>query len=72
MQHVKKSKEYTVYKKTSGRYAVMDANCAYIRGDAKTKILVKEGLIKHDLPKPKAEKADAPAAEAKKEETPAS
>ncbi len=39
-------KEYTVEKKRSGRYAVVGANGKNINGDAKTEILLKEGLIK--------------------------
>jgi len=61
MQTAKKTKDYTVYKKGSGRFAVKGMDNKYIRGEAKTKILLKEGLIKFDLPKAK------PAAESKAE-----
>lgn len=62
MQTVKSNKEYTVFKKRSGRHAVQKtADQSWIRGDEKTKILLKEGLIKLTAPK---KKEEAPAAEA--------
>ena len=51
-------KPYTIEKKRSGRYAVIGENGKFINGDAKTEILLKEGVIKAP---PK--KAPAPAAE---------
>ena len=55
----KKAKEenkgYSIEKKRNGRYSVTDASGKYINGDAKTEILLKEGVIK---PMPK--KAPAP------------
>ena len=56
----KKSKEkapHEIIKKRSGRYAVMSSNGKYINGDAKTAILIKEGLIKKLTPKAKPESA---------------
>lgn len=62
MQAVKTTKEYTVFKKRSGRHAVQKLDgTTWIRGDEKTKILLKEGLIKLTAPK---KKEEAPAAEA--------
>jgi hypothetical protein len=51
MKAVKKSSEYTVYQKRSGRYAVKGANAKWVNGDDKVKILVAEGLI--EAPKAK-------------------
>lgn len=51
----KTKKEYTVVKKKSGRYAVKNAKGAYINGDDKVTILVKEGLVKAVEPKKEAE-----------------
>ncbi len=54
----KETKDYTIEKKRSGRYAVLDLKGKNINGDAKTEILLKEGLVKKLTKKP------APAAEA--------
>jgi hypothetical protein len=52
-------KEYTIEKKRSGRHAVIGANGKFINGDAKTEILLKEGLIKKLTKKaPAAEKTE--------------
>ena len=51
MKAVKKSSEYTVYQKRSGRYAVKNAGRKWVNGDDKVKILVAEGLI--EAPKAK-------------------
>ena len=64
MEAVKKTDEYTIYKKKSGRYGVMGSNKKWINGDDKTKILLAEGLIKTTAPKP----AEEPAEEAATEE----
>ena len=45
MKAVKKSSEYTVYQKRSGRYAVKNSGRKWVNGDDKVKILVAEGLI---------------------------
>ncbi|EXJ16781.1 hypothetical protein [Imhoffiella purpurea] len=58
MQQIKKTAEYTLFQKKSGRYAVKGKNKQWINGDAKQQILVDENLI--TLPEPKA----APEAEA--------
>jgi len=46
MELVKKTKEYTILKKKSGRHGVQGPKKQWINGDAKTKILVDAGLIK--------------------------
>jgi hypothetical protein len=45
-QKKQEKKEYSIEKKRSGRYAILGKNGKYINGDAKTEILLKEGLIK--------------------------
>lgn len=67
MEVVKKTDEYTIYKKKSGRYGVQGSNKKWINGDDKIKILLGEGLIKATAPKP----AEAPAEETVSEEAPA-
>ena len=46
MKVIKKAKEYTVYQKGSGRYAVKNASKNWVNADEKVAILVAEGLIK--------------------------
>jgi hypothetical protein len=65
MKELKKVGEYKIYEKRSGRYAVKDANKAFLNGDAKAKVLLDAGLIKLPEPKP------APVEEAAAEEAPA-
>ena len=50
MKVIKKTKEYVVYQKASGRYAVKDANKNWVNADEKVKILLAEGLIKAVMP----------------------
>ena len=52
MKVVKRTKEYTVYQKSSGRYAVKDADKNWVNADAKITILLAEGLIKTAVPAP--------------------
>ena len=52
MESVKKTAEYEILKKRSGRYAVRSADRKWISGDEKVKILVDEKLIKTAAPKP--------------------
>ncbi len=52
MKVIKKTKEYTVYQKGSGRYAVKDADKNWVNADAKITILLAEGLIKTAKPAP--------------------
>jgi len=62
MEKVKESKDYTIFKKRSGRHAVKAAAGKWVNGEEKINILVKEGIIaKMNPAKPKEE---APAAEA--------
>jgi hypothetical protein len=65
MKQVKKTSEYTIYQKRSGRYAVQGAKRQFVNGEEKAKILLAEGLIKLTEPKPKEEApAEEPAADA--------
>lgn len=66
MQQVKKTAEYTIFQKKSGRYAVMARKTRKpINGEEKQNILVAEELIK--LPDPKVVSAE-PEAESTGEE----
>ncbi len=62
MEVMKKAKNFTIYKKRSGRYGVRNTQGKWINGEEKAKILSDEGLLKAATPK-KAEKAteEAPA-----------
>jgi len=74
MALVKKTAEYSIYKRGDDRFAVRDANKQAVNGEEKVKILLAEELIKVTLPsEPAAEAlveeeeaaaADAPEAEA--------
>ena len=65
MKVIKKTAEYTVSQKRSGRYAVTDADGSAINEEEKTKILLAEALIKLTEPKaPEPETEEAPAEEA--------
>ena len=61
MEIVKKTPEYEIIKKRSGRYGVRDANRKWVNGEEKVKILLAEKLIK--APEPKPAEADEPPAE---------
>ena len=50
MKVIKKTKEYVVYQKANGRYAVKDANKKWVNAEEKVKILLAEGLIKAVMP----------------------
>ena len=81
MKVIKKTKDYVVYQKGSGRYAVKDAERNWVNADEKIKILLAEGLIKAVMPaapvvdeEPVEEVAaveEAPVEEAPAEEAPA-
>ena len=85
MELVKKSDEYKIFKKKSGRYAVKNLHGDILNAEKKTEILLKEKLITVSEAKPKpaeeapaeeaapeVEKTEEPAAEeAKAEEAPA-
>ena len=70
MKKIKKTNEYGIFQKRSGRYAVRDTKKQWVHGEDKTKVLLAEGLMKLPEPKPAA-REEAPAAEAS-EDTPAS
>ncbi len=75
MKVLKKTDDYTVYQKRSGRYAVVGANKKNINGEDKVKILVEEGIVTLAVaaaPEPEVveEVAEAAAEEAPAEETP--
>ena len=82
MKVVKETEMFTIYVKSSGRFAVKDANKNWINSEEKVKILVENGFIKAFVPPVKKESdveqeiteapaAEAPAAEAPAEEAPA-
>jgi hypothetical protein len=49
---VKKTDQYTIYKKRNGRFGVLGKNKKWINGNEKAKILLNEGLIKALLKAP--------------------
>jgi hypothetical protein len=60
MKVLKKTDDYTVYQKRSGRYGVIDADKNPINGEDKVKILVAEGMVKQSVaaaPEPEVEEA---------------
>ena len=82
MKVVKKTEMFTIYVKSSGRFAVKDANKNWINAEEKVKILVENGFIKTFVPPVKKESdveqeinevpaEEAPAEEAPEEEAPA-
>lgn len=50
MKLVKKTEEYSIYRRGDERYAVQDANKKPVNGEEKARILVAEDLIKVTLP----------------------
>ncbi len=58
MKVEKKTAEYTILKRSDGRYAVKSAKNKFINGDDKVAILITEGLRAAPTPKP-----EEPAAE---------
>ena len=79
MELIKKTDNYTIYKKRSGRYAVQNKDKKYLTEKEKVEILLTEKLIKispskkpvEEAPAAEAPAAEAPAAEAPVEEAPA-
>ena len=76
MEIVKKTDEYTIIKKRSGRFGVKNAQGRWVNADDKVKILLGESLIKASVAAPKDEPQEAaaeeaPAQEAAAEEAPA-
>lgn len=63
MKVVKKTAEYTIYQKRSGRHAVKGADKQWINGEDKAKILLEENLIKLTAPAPAPVEEEAPAEE---------
>ena len=70
MKVVKKTDEWKILQKRSGRYAVQQAGGNFLNGDDKLKILAAEGLAAKPPKKapPKAEAAPAAEAEPAKED----
>ena len=64
MELIKKTDNYTIYKKKSGRYAVKNKEKKYLSDKEKVEILLEEKLIKLSPRK----KPEEPAAEAAAEE----
>jgi hypothetical protein len=50
MKLVKKTADYSIYKRSDDRYAVKDANKQAVNGEEKVKILLAEELIKVAVP----------------------
>lgn len=50
MKLVKKTSEYSIYKRSDDRYAVKGADKKAVNGEEKVKILVAEGLITVAVP----------------------
>jgi hypothetical protein len=68
MKLVKKTADYSIYKRSDDRFAVKDGNKNAVNGEDKVRILAEEGLVKvaaPAAPEPVAE--DAPAEEAAEE-----
>jgi len=71
MKVILRTKQHTVYKKKSGRFAVKDAEKNWVNGDDKVAVLLAEGLVKTAPPAvAEAPVAEAPVAEAPVEEAP--
>ena len=63
MKVIKKTKDYIIYQKSSGRYAIKNADKNWVNADEKIKILLAEKLIKTVAPAPAPKKTEeAPAA----------
>ena len=77
MKLVKKTAEYSIFKRGDDRYAVKDANKQSVNAEEKVRILLAEGLISAALPAEPEEAAEetsageAPAEEESAEEAPA-
>ena len=67
MKVLKKTADYTVYQKRSGRFAVQGADKKSINGEDKVAILIAEGYVKQA--EPKVEEIPAEAVEESAEET---
>lgn len=71
MKIVKQTAEYAILQRRDGRHAVRGKGREWINGNDKVAILVKEGFLKQDAPKPKpkAEDQEPEAADNTAEET---
>ncbi len=73
MEIIKKTDEYFIVKKRSGRYGVRRPSGHWVNGEEKVEILRKEGLISAPEPKPEEAPADeiveAPGDEPAEQET---
>lgn len=67
MKVLKKTADYTVYQKRSGRFAVQGADKKSINGEDKVAILIAEGYVKQA--EPKVEEIPAEVVEESAEET---
>ncbi len=63
MQKIKKTADYSLFKKRSGRYAVKGKDKKLINGEEKQRILVAEKLVTLPTPKAKPAEAEAPSEE---------
>ena len=61
MQQIKKTPDYTIFQKKSGRYAVRAKNKQWLHAADKTQVLLAEALITQPRPKAPAAEAEAPA-----------
>lgn len=61
MQHVKKTADYTIFQKKSGRYAVRAKNKQWLHAADKTQVLLAEALITQPRPKAPAAAAETAA-----------
>lgn len=48
---VKKTAEYTIWKKRNGRYSIKDKENNWVNGDKKVQILLSQGLVKISVKK---------------------
>ncbi len=64
MQQIKKTADYTLFQKKSGRYAVQGKDKRWVNGDEKAGVLLAEGLITP----PKVKAPPAPEAETSESE----
>ena len=58
METIKKTAEYTIYKKRSGRFGILSKDRTWVKGEEKVKILLGAKLIK--LTASKKPKVEAP------------
>jgi len=60
METVKKTDNYTIIKKRSGRFGILNPKQQWVRGEEKVKILLTEKLIKLTASKKPIKKEDEP------------